>query len=320
VGIGAGVIGAILVALKYALRPPTKRRVPDAISPAIFTTKVRHTSLGQMVYHESGNGPPLVFVHNIGFGASSYEWSKVYPEFAPRHRVIALDLIGFGESARPAMRLTVADGVRTLAEFLRSFEWEQPPALVASGWSAGLCVFLATQHPELVSRLVLHMPNGTGEVGSHALSFFSRLLYRTPLLARFLYRNHLSTKSSVATWLRKAVFVEPATVTEEMVDVIATCAQQPSAEHATLSWLSGSLGFDLEARLRLLLRPMALLWGEGHQPRLESRALQLQRLAPASPLTVIANGGIMAALEAPEAMVAALDEQLRSDLRILKAS
>ncbi|MDR3402935.1 MAG: alpha/beta hydrolase [Chthoniobacter sp.] len=320
VGIGAGILGAILVALKYALRPPTKRRVPDAISPPVFTTKVRHTSLGQVVYHESGSGQPLVFVHNVGFGASSYEWSKVYPEFVARHRVIALDLIGFGESARPAVRLTAADCVRTLAEFLRSFEWEQPPILVASGWSAGLCVYLATQHPELVSRLILHMPNGAGEVGSHSLPFFSQWLYRTPLLARFLYRNQLSTRSSVAHWLRKAVLLDPSAATEEMIDVMATCAQQPSAEHAALAWLGGSLSFDLEARLRLLLRPMALLWGEESTAEPEGRAFHLQRLVPASPLTVISNGGIMAALETPEAMVAALDEQLRADLRILKAS
>lgn len=320
VGIGAGILGAILVALKYALRPPTKRRVPDAISPPVFSTKVRHTSLGQVVYHESGRGQPLVFMHNVGFGASSYEWSKVYPAFAARHRVIALDLIGFGESERPAVRLTAADCVRTLADFLRSFEWEQPPVLVASGWSAGLCIYLATQHPELVSRLIVHMPNGTGEVGSHSLSFFSRLLYRVPLLARFLYRNHLSTKSSIANWLRKAVFLDSAAVTEEMIDVIATCAQQPSAEHAALAWLSGGLSFDLEARLRILMRPMALLWSEERKLEEDGRALQLQRLAPSCPLTVIADGGIMAALEAPEAMTAALDEQLRADLRVLKAS
>lgn len=320
VGIGAGILGAILVALKYALRPPTKRRVPDAISPAVFATKVRHTSLGPMVYHEAGSGPPLVFVHNVGFGASSYEWSKVYPEFAARHRVVALDLIGFGESSRPAVRLTAGDCVRTLAEFLGSFAWEQPPVLVASGWSAGLCVFLATQHPELVSRLILHMPNGTGEIGSHSLSFFSRWLYRTPLLARFLYRNQLSTKSSVAAWLRKAVFTDSAAVTEEMIDVMTTCAQQPSAEHAALAWLGGTLGFDLEARLRMLIRPMALLWGEEWMPEPEGPAQQMQKIVPSCPFTVIPHGGIMAALEAPAAMVAALEEQLRSDLRVLKAS
>jgi len=319
VGVGAGLLGAILVALKYALRPPTKRRVPDTISSAVFVTKVLHTSLGQVVYHESGRGQPLIFVHNVGLGASSYEWSKVYPEFSARYRVLALDLVGFGESARPAVPFTAADYARMLAELLRAHDWEQPPILVASGLSAGFCVLLAAQHPELVSRLILHMPNGTGDLGGHTLTWWSKVLYRAPLLARFLYRNHLSTRSSVATWLRKAVFLDPALVTEEMIDVFGTCAQQPSAEHAALAWLSGALNFDFEARWRTLLLPVTVLWGEGRTPEPEGRAFRLQRMLPTSTLTTISEAGAMAALEAPAAMIATLDEQLRSDLRVLKA-
>ena len=65
------------------------------------------------------------------------------------------------------------------------------------------------EHPELVSRLILHMPNGSGGSGGRPLPLSSRVLYRSPLLARFLYRNHLSTRSSVANWLRKSVFLDP---------------------------------------------------------------------------------------------------------------
>lgn len=319
VGVGAGLLGALLVALKYALRPPTKRRVPDTISPSVFVTKVLHTSLGQVVYHESGSGQPLVFVHNVGLGASSYEWARVYPEFAGRYRVLALDLVGFGESAHPVVRFAAADYARMLAEFLRALEWDQPPILVASGLSAGFCVYLAAQHPDLISRLILHMPNGNGEVSGLKPTFFSKLLYRTPLLARFLYRNHLATKSGVTQWLRKAVVLDPADVTEEMTDVFATCAQQPAAEHATLAWLSGALSFDLETRWRSVLQPVALLWGDEGFPEPESRAFRLQRMLPTSTLTTISGAGVMAALEAPGAVVAALEEQLRSELRVLKA-
>jgi pimeloyl-ACP methyl ester carboxylesterase len=319
VGLGAGILGAIIVALKYALRSPTTRRVPDTISPDVFLTKVLHTSLGQVVYHESGSGQPLLFIHNVGLGASSYEWARVYSEFAGRYRVIALDLVGFGESARPAARFAAADYVRMLAEFIRALDWEQPPILVASGLSAGFCVHLAAQHPELVSRLILHMPNGTGELGGRTPSFLTELLYRTPLLARFLYRNHLSTKSGVAQWLRKVVFLDPAAVTDEMIDVFATCAQQPSAEHAALRWLGGNLGFDLESRLRTLPQPLALLWGEERADEPGDHGFRLQKLLPTSTLTVISGAGVMAALEAPVEMIAALDEQLRSELRVLKA-
>src|ERR1700679_3922592 len=118
-GLGAGLLGAVFLALRYAVRPVTKAPVPDAISPAIFRTKALHTSLGQVVYHESGSGPTLMFIHGVCPGASSYEWSKVYPQFTASHRVLAPDLIGFGESARPDANLTATYYARAMGEFIR---------------------------------------------------------------------------------------------------------------------------------------------------------------------------------------------------------
>lgn len=317
IGLGAGLAGAVLVALKYALRPPTRRRVPDAISPVAFATKVVHTGLGEVVYHEAGRGRPLLFVHNIGLGASSYEWARVYPAFAERWRVVALDLVGYGESSRPDVAFEAADYVQMLAEFIRALQCSEAPIVIASGLGAGLCVQLAAQHPALVSRLILHMPNGTGDCGQQRLTWLSRLIYATPLLARFLYRNHLSTTAAVAHWLRKAAFVDPALVTEEVIDVFATCAQQPGAEFAAVRWMSGSLRIDLEAGLNAIAQPVALTWGGAVPAAPVETARRLQRLAAAASLTVFPDAGIMVAREAPEEMIAALREQLRDDLRVV---
>ena len=51
-------------------------------------------------YRDEGNGPPLVLLH--GFPTSSWDWAKVWPELVQSYRVIALDYIGFGFSAKPA--------------------------------------------------------------------------------------------------------------------------------------------------------------------------------------------------------------------------
>lgn len=313
-GLGAALAGALLVALKYALRPPTRRRVPDTISPARFTTKVLHTSLGEVVFHEAGRGRPVVFVHSVGLGASSFEWAAVYPAFAESYRVLALDLVGFGESSRPDAQHTAAGYARMLAEFLRALEWDEPPILVASGLGAGFCVQLAGQHPELVGRLILHLPSGAGDIGRQRLTWFSRAVYRTPLLARFLYRNHLATRSAVAHWLRRAVFADAARVTEEMIDIFTTCAQQPGAECAALHWMAGRLGLDLEARLAAVRQPVALLWS-GAAP-IEAAA-RLQNLAPSATLTLLPEAGAMPGLERPAETIAVLAELLRHDLRVV---
>jgi len=120
VSLGAGVLGALALAVRYALRPAPKSRLPEVISPAIFATRLLYTSRGQIVYHESGQGDPLVFVHGVYVGASSYEWSKIYPHFADRFQVLALDLLGFGESDRSDTMLALPDQVQALLEFVRA--------------------------------------------------------------------------------------------------------------------------------------------------------------------------------------------------------
>jgi pimeloyl-ACP methyl ester carboxylesterase len=143
VGLGAGLLGALVLAFRYALRPSSKPRLPDAISPAIFATRIFYTRRGRLVYHESGQGDPLLFLHGIYIGAFSYEWSKVYPHFAATHQVLALDLMGFGESERTDANLSAADQIQILSEFLRAKCGGEPAAIVASGQSAGFATALA---------------------------------------------------------------------------------------------------------------------------------------------------------------------------------
>jgi len=159
-GLGAGLLGAIALTARYAFKTRKSAKIPETISPAIFATRVFYTAKGQLVYHESGKGDPLVFIHGIYSGASSFEWSRVYPHFADRFQVLAPDLLGFGESARPSHPCGVYEQVEILAEFVRAKSADLSCIIVASGMGAGFAVLLAERHPELVRRLVLVMPIG----------------------------------------------------------------------------------------------------------------------------------------------------------------
>ncbi|MEI8234135.1 MAG: alpha/beta hydrolase [Verrucomicrobiota bacterium] len=317
VGLGAGLAGALVFALKYALRPARKSPLPETISPAIFATKVIHTTLGHVIYHEAGSGQPLLFVHSACLGGSSFEWSKVYPEFAARFRVLAPDLIGFGESQRPAAKTTAADYARMLAEFIRATCPDVPPILVGSGLGAGFCVYLASQHPDLAARLLLYMPTGSREFGSGRLRRSTRVAAHMEGLQRFLYRNYQSTRDAVRNWLA-AGFVDRSRLTDEAVEVFTTCAQQSGAEYAIRNLHGGRLDFDLEPRLISLKTPVTFLWGsEPGQPSLEFGE-RLQKALPHSNLAVIPRLGAFAALEDPAAMVTALNEQLDPTLRVVR--
>jgi pimeloyl-ACP methyl ester carboxylesterase len=315
-GLGAGLLGAAFLALRFAVRPVTKARVPDAISPAIFRTKALHTSLGQVVYHESGSGPTLMFIHGICPGASSYEWSKVYPQFTGTHRVLAPDLIGFGESARPDANLTAMDYAKSMAEFIRG-TCDEPVVIVASGLGGGLSVLLASQHPEVVKQLVLWMPTGLTELGAREVSFGRRLASMAPLAHRFLYRNYESSRPAVRGWLAMHGFTDASRMTEETVDVYATCAQQYGAEHAIRNLFAGRLNVDLEGRLPLVSQPVTLLWPEHTAGNLELPS-RLQALARGSRLRFAPRFSHLAAVEGPAEIAALLAEELDPGPKLVK--
>ena len=53
-------------------------------------------------YLSDGSGPPVVLIHGSGPGVTAYaNWRLVLPALAPKFRVLAPDMAGFGFSERP---------------------------------------------------------------------------------------------------------------------------------------------------------------------------------------------------------------------------
>lgn len=322
VGIGAG-LGAVaavgtVLALRWFVRPPTKESIPETISPQRFATRAFQTSRGQMFYHEAGAGPPLIFIHNVGVGASAYQWSKVYPAFADTHRVLAVDLLGFGESERPKAKLTAVDYAESLAEFIAEACGEDSPrpVIIARGLGAGFAALTAARHADLVARLLLWMPSGRANV-----PFWLNATSRVPNLNRFIYRNKLARRANIRTRFEAAgAFVDPGAITQECVDVHAICAQQFQADLAIYRLFQGKMSFDLEARFREVQAPMTLLWPArlaGGQAF--AAAERLAASNPACVLRVVPGAGPYAPLEAPGSVIEVLNEELQSEPRALKA-
>jgi pimeloyl-ACP methyl ester carboxylesterase len=101
----------------------------------------------------------VVLVH--GLAGSSRTWDTVMPSLASSHDVIAPDLLGHGESAKPMGDYSpgaFASGLRDLLAVL-----DVPSAtIVGHSFGGGVAMQLAYQHPELVDRLVLVASGGLG--------------------------------------------------------------------------------------------------------------------------------------------------------------
>jgi haloalkane dehalogenase len=314
--IGAGLLGLLVLTVRYALRPPRKSPLPDNIFPAIFATRIHSTAKGELVYHESGQGNPLVFLHGVYPGASSYEWSRIYPHFADRFQVLAPDLIGFGESARPNRPLSAADHTAALAEFLKAKTGEERVTIVATGLGGAFAVLLAVQHPELVQRLVLLMPVGLTERGAKKYLGRGRWISAIPFLNQIYYRRFLATRAQIRAWLATFAFFDPDRIDDEIVDVFYSFAHQFGAERAIFRSASTRLQVDLPKRLSELIQPVTLIWGQNAVfPPIRS-AYELQRLPQRCSLVLLEECGILAPLEVPHELKRVLDCELEYRIRL----
>ena len=315
-GIGAGLLGLVILTVRYALRPPRKGQLPDNIFPAIFATRILYSSKGEFVYHESGQGNPLLFLHGVYPGASSYEWSRIYPHFADRFQVLALDLIGFGESARPHRPLSATDHAAVLAEFLRAKAGGERATIVASGLGAAFAVLLAVQHPELVQRLILLMPIGLVERGAKRYLGRGRFISAIPVLNRIYYRRFLATRAQIRAWLATFAFFDAERIDDEIVDVLYSFAHQLGADRAIFHSTSSKLQVDLSKRLTELIQPVTLIWGQDAVfPRIRL-AYELQRLPKQCSLVLLEECGILAPLEVPQDLKRILDRELEYRIRL----
>jgi len=123
---------------------------------------LRHVNLhGHDVgYRMAGKGPAIVLIH--GIAGSSLTWREVTPLLAQRYTVIAPDLLGHGESAKPMGDYSLGAYASGLRDLIVGALGIQTATLVGQSLGGGVAMQLAYQHPELCERLVVVGSGGLG--------------------------------------------------------------------------------------------------------------------------------------------------------------
>ena len=125
--------------------------MPNELTEAATSRDVQ-TKKWSFHYNEAGEGPPLVFLHGSGPGATG--WTNFRANIAPlaaTNRVIAVDMPGWGQSdtATPEDR----DHLEALELFLDALELERV-ALIGNSMGGMTALRFTAAHPERVSHLI----------------------------------------------------------------------------------------------------------------------------------------------------------------------
>lgn len=104
-------------------------------------------------YIEEGEGDPILFLH--GIPTSCYLWRNIIPSLAEYGRCVAPDLIGMGQSDKPAIQYSIEEHIRYIEGFIQALEL-QDITLVMHGWGSVIGFDYAMRYPENIKSLVFY--------------------------------------------------------------------------------------------------------------------------------------------------------------------
>lgn len=200
--------------------------------------------------------PALVLVH--GFLVSHTEFDDVIDDLAARFHVIAPDLAGFGESAKPsAARWTygVDAFAESVADVIAAFDVGRASVL-GHGMGGAVALTLAARHAEIVSRLVLVDPLVYPVPRTRRLK-----LPLTPVLGPFFFKQ-LWGRGGFRAWFREDVFSPDFPLPVERIDRWYDTFNAPSARESAYAVLRAALDVSpVVARLGRVGCPTLVVWG-----------------------------------------------------------
>jgi pimeloyl-ACP methyl ester carboxylesterase len=115
------------------------------------------TAAGDLSTMQAGEGPPVVLLH--GLGATKASFLPTLAALAPHHRVIAIDLPGFGDSAKPVGGAYDAPFFARAVVALLDALGLDDAALVGNSMGGRVALEVGLAHPARASRLVLLAPS-----------------------------------------------------------------------------------------------------------------------------------------------------------------
>jgi pimeloyl-ACP methyl ester carboxylesterase len=254
----------------------------------------------------STGGQPVVFVH--GLAGSWPNWLEQLPVFAREHRVLTLDLPGFGHSPMPAGPISISGYARLLDRLLGQLGIDAA-AVVGNSMGGFIAAELAIAFPQRVERLVLVSAAGISTYDNRP---GMRVLPAMRRAERVLEASGAWVASKSDTVVRRVRLREAA-----LNVVVRHPGRLPAALAAEQVRGAGKPGFlpalqaifeyDFRERLPEIACPTLIVWGDRDRLVPLRDADVFAELIPNSRKVVFADTGHVSMLERPAAFNELLD-------------
>lgn len=219
---------------------------------------------GNIRYNKKGNGTPLLFIHDLTPGSSSYEFHRLVDNLTGEYEIYTLDLLGHGLSDKPSITYTNNLYEQLITDFIKNVIGKKTSVIV-TGHSVPFAVMSCHNNPNFFDKLIFINPQSLysqNQIPSKQLKFL-KLLFEIPVLGTFIY-NILNTRHSFEKTFREEYFYDKTKIKQKYISNYLESSQISgySAKYSFASFVSKYMNTNILYALKEINNSILIIGGK----------------------------------------------------------
>lgn len=174
---------------------------------------------GEIYYTKHGKGSPILLIHNLDAASSSYEWLRIVKRLCKNHTVYTIDLLGCGQSDKPALTYTNFLYVQLITDFIRDIIGKKT-SVITSGDSNTFVIMANHIQDNLFDKIIMINPADMSKTKMKTTKYHllkKRILF-TPLIGTALF-NFYFKEEHIENNFKKEYIYNPAKDCTKYIDI-----------------------------------------------------------------------------------------------------
>ncbi|MCI9067125.1 MAG: alpha/beta fold hydrolase [Lachnospiraceae bacterium] len=266
---------------------------------------------GDIFYTKTGDGKPLLLIHDLVTASSGYEWNKLIKRLSKNHSVYTIDLLGCGRSQKPNLTYTNFFYVQLLTDFIKSVIGHRTD-VAASGSSCSFVITACNNNTELFDKMILINPDSFLKCGQTPNQYTKiyKFLIDLPVIGTLIY-NIANSRRSITEKFLTVNYADPCKIEPETISCCHEASHLgDSGAKALYSSIKGNYTkLSISHALKKIDNSIFVIGGE-YEKEIEHTITEYTVLNPAVESEIIKDSSHLPQMEMPDKTVKIIEDFL----------